>query len=326
MKLIISENPSQMIWQILLRYTYTDIINNWWKERGKTSDDNLALFISSSFLQAKSYFDAALNAQINILPLLLYYASVNLLIGTLTLIKQRRFVIKNHGMILDEKTLTESGNILPISLVPRDKNGALNVFASEMAGIADLLDRGSWSLEDVFRTIPDLILEYQFLFPNSDVNVVQVEEIDHNGIILDRIPIDNLEYGKVIIQRLSLNEKFSDTYLKPQISQPLKYVILNRKPGSTTFEQYSMVGERYLPIPYSKRKGNIFLPQFLMMYLGLFILGTLSRYHPVIWDSFIRNDTSGKKNLINNFLLITERYFPNLILNTILGERVQFKI
>jgi hypothetical protein len=306
---------------MLLRFSYVDIVNIWWQEREKPADDDLAFFIASSFQQAKSYFDASLSAQINIKPLLMYYGSINLLIGTLSLVKHNRFDISSHGMVLDDKSIYKSCDILSVNLVPKDQKGALHTIALEMEGVNDILNRGAWSLQEVLRTIPDLALEYQFIFPHSGMNVVFCEEVQHNGRLIDRIPIVTEEEGISIIQNLKLNKNFLDTYLEPQTTP--QYVILNRKPGGKTFEQYSIAGERYLPIPL--KKGGLVLPQYLMMYLGLYILGTLSRYNPEIWDGFIRYDSSGRKNLINSFLSITERYFPNVILNIISGERIQFR-
>jgi hypothetical protein len=319
----LTENPSQLIWQMLLRFTYIDVINNWWLEKGEDEDEDLAFFIASSFQQGKSYFDSSYGAQINIKPLLLYYASVNLLIGTLSLVKHKKFKIYNHGMILDDNSFPSDDNIFPISLIPKNKDGALYYITSEMEGITDLLDHGKWSLEEIFRAIPDLQNEYQYLFPELDMNIIPIEEVFHDERFLDRIPIKNSGDAQKIIQKLKTNINFSLTYLDPQITQ--KYIILNRKPGSKTFEQYSITGERFLPIPFNK-KGRIFLPQYIMIYLGLYILGTLSRYHPEIWDGFLRKDITGKRNLIISFLQVSERYFPNLLLNIITGERIQFKI
>ena len=137
MKEIFSENPLQIIWQTLLRFSYVDVINNWWKGRGETEENDLAFFIASSIQQAKSYFDSASSAHNNILPLLLYYGSVNLLVGTLSLVKHKRFNITNHGMVLDKDSLNPN-DIFSIKLIPRDMNGALNVIVSEMEGISDL--------------------------------------------------------------------------------------------------------------------------------------------------------------------------------------------
>lgn len=282
----------------------------------------MAFFIASSFHQAKSYFDSASRAHNNILPVLLYFGSVNLLVGTLALKKHKKFEITSHGMFLDKKSLVSS-DIFSALLIPKDKSGALNVLVCEMVGLPNILNRGTWSFEELLSTIPDLALEFQFLFPEKELKVIRVEEINRDGRLLDRIPIVSIAEGEKITRNLKLNSKFHDTYLEPQIPQQHKFLILNRKPGSEPFDVYSTSGEKFLPIPF-KSKGNIFLPQYITMNMALFILATLSRYHPEIWDSFMRYDSTGTKNLINEFFQKAERYFPNLILNIIEGERIIF--
>jgi len=317
-----SDNPIQKIWQTILRFTYVDVINNWWISHGETKDDALAFFIASSFQQAKSYFDSASNANNNILPVLLYYGSVNLLVGTLTLKKHKKFDITSHGMKLDKKSLIGS-KIFSTKLKPQDKSGTLNVIASEMEGISNFMNLGSWNLEELLSSLPDLALAFQFIFPEKELKVIKVEEVNLEGRLLERIPIASVTEGEKIAQSLELNTNFSDTYLKPQITQNHKYLILNRKPKSEPFGIYSISGEKYLPIPF-KSKGNKFLPQYLSIIMGLFILATLSRYYPEIWDSFMRYDSTGAKNLVIEFLQKAERFFPNLILNIIEGERINF--
>ena len=142
--------------------------------------------------------------------------------------------------------------------------------------------------------------------------------------MLDRISIENELQGNQIIQNVKLNSNYSDLYLEPQITHQHKYVILNRKPGKESFGVYSISGEKFLPIPFES-KGNIFLPQYITMNMGLFIIGTLSRYHPEIWDTFMRYDLTGAKNLVNDFFQKVLRYFPNLVLNIIEGERIHFR-
>lgn len=51
--------------------------------------------------------------------------------------------------------------------------------------------------------------------------------------------------------------------------------------------------------------------------MGLFVLGYLSRYQPMIWSPFVRNDYTGEKRVIEKFINISKRVIPNMILNFI---------
>ena len=60
------------------------------------------------------------------------------------------------------------------------------------------------------------------------------------------------------------------------------------------------------------------------MFMALYALGFISRYHPEIWNPFIRNDISGEKLLIEKFLYYSRRFLPNLALNYIMDNKVVF--
>lgn len=58
--------------------------------------------------------------------------------------------------------------------------------------------------------------------------------------------------------------------------------------------------------------------------MGLFILGSLSRYRPEIWNPFIKNDSTGEKQLLEKFINICKRYLPNLALNALYEIHIRF--
>jgi len=58
--------------------------------------------------------------------------------------------------------------------------------------------------------------------------------------------------------------------------------------------------------------------------MGLFVLGYISRYRPVVWTQFIRTDSTGELHLIEQFIRSARRVIPNLALNAIFGKRVRF--
>lgn len=60
------------------------------------------------------------------------------------------------------------------------------------------------------------------------------------------------------------------------------------------------------------------------MYVALYALGTLCRYHPEKWNPFIRNDITGEKLLVEKFTFYARRLIPNLALNHITGKRMCF--
>jgi len=78
-------------------------------------------------------------------------------------------------------------------------------------------------------------------------------------------------------------------------------------------------------IVISIRDGKeYYVDQIMAIFLGLFALSVLSRYHPAKWYHFVQRDDTGEKGLIEDFLLIAQRKLPNLVLNVILGKEMQF--
>jgi hypothetical protein len=87
---------------------------------------------------------------------------------------------------------------------------------------------------------------------------------------------------------------------------------------------YSIFGQRHLQIAHIKNGQHLNPNQLIVMFMGLFALGYLSRYHPELWNPFVRSDETGERLVIERFLAICQRYLPNLVLNMIRGERIQF--
>ncbi len=61
-----------------------------------------------------------------------------------------------------------------------------------------------------------------------------------------------------------------------------------------------------------------------MYLMGLFALGTLSRYHADFWSPFVRNDTTGERWLVEEFVALAARHMPNLVLNMLVGDDLVF--
>jgi hypothetical protein len=58
--------------------------------------------------------------------------------------------------------------------------------------------------------------------------------------------------------------------------------------------------------------------------MGLYILGFLPRYRPELWNPFVQRDATGEKLIIEKFIDICKRYFPQLVLEFLVGSRIQF--
>jgi hypothetical protein len=57
------------------------------------------------------------------------------------------------------------------------------------------------------------------------------------------------------------------------------------------------------------------------MFMTAFILGYLSRYHARFWSAFVTKSRDDEKHLIEMFVRLCLRLFPNTVLDTITGSR-----
>jgi len=89
------------------------------------------------------------------------------------------------------------------------------------------------------------------------------------------------------------------------------------------------VGGRYFilktPVKnYNNCDDNILVNQMLLDYIMLFILSNLVRYHQDLWNKSINGKESGFIALINMYISIVIRRFPNMILNHIFRETFDY--
>src|SRR5690606_37400995 len=73
-----------------------------------------------------------------------------------------------------------------------------------------------------------------------------------------------------------------------------------------------------------KNQKQITLPTILNIYVGLYLLSNLCRYYPEKWSQFVLFDVTGEKLLIDNFVTISRRLIPNIVLNRIIGYDARF--
>ena len=75
---------------------------------------------------------------------------------------------------------------------------------------------------------------------------------------------------------------------------------------------------------HTKNSKTITLPTILNMYITLFSLASLCRYYPEKWSPFVLKDTTGERLLIEKFLFFARRMIPNIVLNLIVNNYVQY--
>ena len=130
-----------------------------------------------------------------------------------------------------------------------------------------------------------------------------------------------------VINVLNNVEGLSESYLKFQKGKEKggnEYFILRHKMAGKDIAKISFSGQPYLQAGYVKNGKLLTIPTILNMYIALFALGSLCRYHPEIWSPFVLNDSTGEKLLVERFLYYARRIIPNIVLDTIYGKKVSY--
>jgi len=253
----------------------------------------------------------------------LYYGVTNLLAGTGAMLAGQRLPVDSHGMAL--RRPPGGGNrIADLEIVPSTATGSgLNQFMKVFARSAGLYGGVPWTVGEIFGSVPDLKESFRECFPTGATFTLPVEVLRREGLVIERIALTEFTGGRDVVETLRRVPGFGESYIRPALPGG-DYVILRRKVGAVELGSHSLGGSKWLHIAHEKQ-GHLVEPgQVILMLMGLFALGHLSRYFPEQWNPFVRADATGERILVERFLEIALRFIPNLVLNALFDERIQF--
>jgi hypothetical protein len=320
-KLISTENPIAEQWRRLSQFSYPTNIRKFLKQRGfaTTSDDNIEL-IAGNVRQGQAYFEAASTAPLDVSPLLLYYGATNLLAAAGAMLTNSALPIQNHGMLIPPRPATRLADVL---VLPRNaQHGALQIFSNIYSSGCAMVGSNNWSLGELIGSIPDIKQDFENHYQDLPFYTVPVEIVRTTQFTLERIRSSDLQRYPSPEVAMSLVADLKRAYLIPQYKPD--FVILFHRRGGPEIGIYSITGQKYLSLGHTKQGKLISPDPIILMYMGLYVLGFLPRYRPHLWNPFVRSDTTGEKFIIEKFIAVCIRFLPNLVLNYITDNMVQF--
>ncbi len=179
-------------------------------------------------------------------------------------------------------------------------------------------------MEEILGSIPDVRREFENHYPDALPYTIPVEIVRRRQAALERILPSHVAKYPSPKDALDRVVGFSRAYLAPQYGEQLDYIVLYPRKAASALGTYSILGQRYLQVAHVKQRQHLSPNQLILMCMGLFVLGYLSRYHPEVWNPFVRSDATGERLVIEKFVAICHRFLPNLVLNAIDGARIQF--
>lgn len=323
---VYSENPEEDIWDRLTLFSYKENVERFIKKTDKDISqpllDSLTPIITSSIAQSKEYFQASKTVTLYTAPLMLYYGFVNLLYGIGHYLERNLIKIDNHGLNLERSIFWDSSKkIGDINIsISSNKSGGfyqfLNLFDNN--NISNHIT--DYSIKEIFGSIPELKDDYESCYPTEKPFVIPITPIAKREISYDEIKIsDTLKLGNRFYDGVY---EYKNNYQLPQMSKD-KYFLF-RKLNFNHIFLVTISGNKYLGVVHSKGNKDYYFSTLINMLLGLFAIGSLSRYKPYIWNNFINTDSTGEKLLIEKFIKLCRRYIPNLLLNIIYKKNFNF--
>lgn len=323
---VFSENPESDLWRELLQFTYEANIKRYLDKKGLTADEETTSCIVGSFLQANEYYKSAQNANLQIAPLLLYYGSTNLLYGMANLLSGNINIIKNHGMTIK---IPEEMNFIADTeirfLSPTD--GGVHVVARAMGFEPDLTGFGDWKLREFLDSIAEISPDFAQCYETQAGRIAMIDVFNTPDGKVEKIYFSNATRDSLIALLQDI-DGFDKSYLRVTTAKEFRtereYFVLRHKLSGKDISELSYSGQPYLRAGHNKNSRLITIPTVLNMYIALFALASLCRYHPQRWSPFVLKDTTGEKLLIEKFLYYARRMIPNFVLNKIVADRVQY--
>ncbi len=329
---IFTEEPEKELWRRLLQYSYKANIKRYYEENHinylyAATDENgcldtLSNSIAGALLQANEYYKASRSVSLQVEPLLLYYGTSNLLYALYVLTTGRLPNIDNHGMRI--KVRDHQGYIADTGIIFNNpQNGGVHIFAKCLGIQMDLCKLKNWTLSEFFDSIAEIKDDFEQCYQGRKSKVIQLYEVNTPDGSIEKIYIDDN-----IHELINQIEGFSKAYLKkPQkidMHKEHPYYVLHHKMNGDDIHQISYSGQPYLQVAHSVNSQLVTVPKELNMYISLFVLGNICRYHPYIWNPFVTQDSTGEKLLIEKVLYYSRRILPNIVLSRIIKKQVYF--
>jgi hypothetical protein len=316
-----SENPELDQWMMLAQFSYPLNVSRYLAEHhGSPAPRETVDYIGGCIRQAFLFWRSFTEAPLDIAPVIGYYASTALLSGVTGLLSGTRPVIDGHGMkIVVPKNRRRIGQCKVIT--SGQPTGGLAVFARQFGG-ASVTGRIEWSLSELFGSVPELLDDHGRCYSSEKPFVLLVEEAERDGVTAERVSRSDVHRMGELHEVLSRVTGLSEKYLPFQ--QAGDHVVLRPRFGSSGLDDYTVTGQKVLFVGHQKGGRAVTFSQPVIQLMVLFALSYLARYHPEKWNPFVQSDETGERLLVERFIRTSSRGLPNLMLNALHHERIEF--
>ncbi|SFS37570.1 YaaC family protein [Marininema halotolerans] len=343
------EFPERKMWNLFLLLENDAMTKGYLRDKyaqvGLDHPDRAAFRASHAMMsyvrQARELYLAARQSSPFVSPLLTYY-------GTMSLAKvwmlsfdpdyPRNTFVLRHGASTrrrkrsDYRLAEDTIRIQPEGLLPE---------LMRSSGWGALCNT-SWSMKQLFSLLPDIQDSYRQVFRETSLYPIAIDSNPIEGAPSMSFTLEEKVLDQLHLTPRGFAERLTRTVVEPgpqftvdksptprgwirfhwQHSESTHVDCWNRGFAHPWFRE-DVRGGYYL---YPPNRGDSLgvMPEMFVHYLLLFSLSMLCRYEVPLWGEIVDGTAAKEAVLIEEFLQVTRRKFPNLILNTLFEEKILF--
>jgi hypothetical protein len=343
---ITCENPMEKLWSMFLffesephvkTFLEENYVRHFGQDAAKFAFQNTHKFIYY-IKQGKEYYAAGLNSNILVKPLLLYYGMVSLLKAVI-LTSDPNYPA--HTRVLQHGATSRKLKKLEYSFsedeVKVQKEGLFPLVA-QLLGCHEMIGE-KYKIRDLLSIIPELRESYEKTYQEVRLHPLHISQhIDFSSPVtifyLPEILLDDyhLSYDS-FIHFLNRYNEGKARFAHHEIETPRGIIRIkwdhpdkiHVAENPTGFENSLFLQDYKANHYFINQRSHLNIPEITAHYMLMYILGMLCRYETELWGEIIFSFTSEEMFIINEFLNISQRKFPNLILNLLFDERFIFE-
>jgi hypothetical protein len=328
-----TEEPYRKLWDMFVFFeneqTASRFLRDKYEQMGLPEAKRYSYLATPKFMysikQAREYYKAAACCDIVTKPLLLYYGMMSLaraLITTRDPEYPSTTSVLKHG--LSTRKLKRSDYQFATDEIRIQKDGLFVVLHQTLDGPP--LESGQrFRIQDLLSVLPELIHCYEQVYGPPSVCEVDIQPCE--GGFRWKLPRSIVQAsGKTRAEFLALLNRYSETEDSFTYPDPLDeqgWLCLHQK--SVCLEHPLILddisGNFHFRLPH---ESELIIPEISLHFMLMFVLGMLCRYETERWGELVLAFMSQDMYIINEFLNVSMRKFPNLILNHLFEEKFLF--
>ncbi|WP_296890084.1 YaaC family protein [uncultured Methanobrevibacter sp.] len=323
-EVILTEDPNKELWNQFKQFENYGVCLNYLKSCKKFDNGDKFKFraklMKYYITQAKEYYLSARDSSVLTRPTLLYYGA-SCLVKTLILSKRcYEDDSGRHGITVSE---SDTDDLMGFKIKP-SRGTFLELYQVLENNEVNSIRSIDFNLEDLLSFIPELKDDFENVFNKKSltIKVDRIKDEDGEYLLYEG---DYFSDESIINNFFSNVPNFDKYYFSPYFfSNGMSCFKKSISDGDIVLR--NIMGEEFLVSSLSVGENFIYLSQISVHFLILYLLSMLSRYYVNIWQSENSSDEDRYFYIIEKFLDISERKFPNLILNEILNKEIIFSV